>query len=166
LRTCLCGTDNDQTPGRGCGVRDPSRRQDRFREIVRGGLRAVSVARHVPLVVTHVGTGVPAELVLARLRHHEPGVTAQAEQQGRDAAADRRAGNTGPDRVDGACCLEAEHGVRGQRDVLEVAGPQGEIGVVSSLDGRYARPLLTSGPVQGVAYCPRECVRQAQRGTA
>jgi ABC-type multidrug transport system fused ATPase/permease subunit len=29
------------------------------------------------------------------------------------AVADGRAGYTRPDRVDGACCLEAEHGVRG-----------------------------------------------------
>src|SRR4029079_8120503 len=46
----------------------------------------------------------------------------------RDIVADGRAGDTGPDRVDGACCLETEHGVRGQRDGLEIAGPQGEIG--------------------------------------
>src|SRR6185369_15624051 len=39
-----------------------------------------------------------------------------------------RAGDTGPNRVDGACCLEPEHGVRGQRDGLEIAGPQSEIG--------------------------------------
>src|SRR5262249_14406637 len=57
-------------------------------------------------------------------RHRELGVTAQAEQQGRDAVADGRAGYTGSNRGDGACCLEAEHGVRGQRDVLEIAGPQ------------------------------------------
>src|SRR5450755_1512162 len=56
------------------------------------------------------------------------GVPAQAQQQGRDAVAEGRAGDTGPDRVDGACRLEAEHGVRGQRDGLERAGPQGEIG--------------------------------------
>jgi len=31
----------------------------------------------------------------------------------RDAVADGRAGYPGPNRVDGACCLEAEHGVRG-----------------------------------------------------
>ena len=62
-------------------------------------------------------------------RHRVLGVTAQAEQQGRYAVADGRAGYTGPDRVDGACCLEAEHGVRGQReDLLDIAGPQDEIG--------------------------------------
>src|SRR5207244_4165025 len=41
------------------------------------------------------------------------GVPAQAQQQGRDAVADGRAGYPGPDRGDGACCLEAEHSVRG-----------------------------------------------------
>src|SRR6266849_6350030 len=53
---------------------------------------------------------------------------ASADQQGRDAVTEGRAGDTGPDRVDGACRLEAEHGVRGQRDGLDIAGPQGEIG--------------------------------------
>ena len=37
------------------------------------------------------------------------GVPAQAEQQGRDAVTDGHAGDAGPDRVDGAGCLEAEH---------------------------------------------------------
>src|SRR5712692_1102030 len=61
-------------------------------------------------------------------RHRVLGVPAQAQQQGRDAVAEGRAGDTGPDRVDGACRLEAEHGVRGQRDGLDIAGPQDEIG--------------------------------------
>src|SRR5712671_6672617 len=61
-------------------------------------------------------------------RHRVLGVTAQAEQQGRHAIAGGRAGDPGPDRVDGAGCLEAEHGVTGQREGLEIAGPQGQIG--------------------------------------
>jgi hypothetical protein len=56
-------------------------------------------------------------------RHRVLGVTAQAEQQGRDIVAGERAGDAGPDRVDSAGCLEAEHGVRGQREGLEIAGP-------------------------------------------
>jgi hypothetical protein len=47
-------------------------------------------------------------------RHRVLGVTAQAEQQGRDAVARAGAGDAGPGRVDGAGGLEAEHGARGR----------------------------------------------------
>ena len=61
-------------------------------------------------------------------RHRVLGLPAQAEPQGRDAVTDGRAGDPGPDRVDGARGLEAEHGVRGQRNALEIAGPQSQVG--------------------------------------
>src|SRR5260221_13341745 len=83
------------------------------------------------------------------------GVPAQAHQQGRDAVPEGRAGDTGPNRVDGACRLEAEHGVRGQRDGLEIAGPQGEIGRADAggldLDPDLSLtrfPLRDPGPLQ------------------
>ena len=43
---------------------------------------------------------------------------------GRRRVTGRAAGDAGPGRVDGARGPEAEHGVRGQRDGLEVTGPQ------------------------------------------
>jgi hypothetical protein len=61
-------------------------------------------------------------------RHRVLGVPAQAEQQGRDGIAGGRAGHAGSDRVDRASRLEAEHGIRGQRDVFQVPGAQGQIG--------------------------------------
>ena len=88
------------------------------------------------------------------------GVPAQADQQGRDAVADGRTGDTRPNRVDGACCLEAEHGVRGQReDLLDIAGPQDEIGWADAggldLDPDLSLtrfPLRDAGPLEHLRW--------------